>query len=131
MNNIKVKLDKNRVSRQVEIDWKKGYVKRTTKPPATKRPLDPKEIFDKFDLDGQGRLEVDEFKEFLKAIGLTRRNNESEEEYEAWVNEEFDKADTDNRSFLTFKRFLDCYNHFKSSTYIKTLYTEKKKPKVL
>ena len=105
MNNIKVKLDKNRVSRQVEIEWKKGYVKRTTKPPATKRPLDPKEIFDKFDLDGQGRLEVDEFKEFLKAIGLTRRNNESEEEYEAWVNEEFDKADTDNRSFLNFKRF--------------------------
>eukprot|EP00944_MAST-04C_sp_MAST-4C-sp1_P009638 g9638.t1 len=130
MKNIKVKLDKNRVSRQVEIEWKKGYVKRTTKPPATKRPLDPKEIFDKFDLDGQGRLEVDEFKEFLKAIGLTRRANESEEEWEAWVNEEFDKADTDNRSFLNFKRFLDCYNHFKNSTYVKTLYTEKKKPKL-
>ena len=29
----------------------------------------PEEIFDKFDLDGQGRLEIDEFKRFLKTIG--------------------------------------------------------------
>ena len=43
-----------------------------------------------------------------------------------WVNEEFDKADTDNRSFLNFKRFLDCYNHFKV-LHTSRLYILKKK----
>ena len=131
MQNVKVKVDKFRVSRQVEINWKKGYVKRTTKPPEKKRPMDPKEIFDKFDLDGQGRLELEEFREFLGAVGLDKRDNESELEYDEWVYSEFNKADTDDRKFLNFKRFLDCYNHFKSTTYIKTLYTEEQKPKLL
>ena len=131
MKNIKIKRDKYRISRQVEIDWKKSYVKRTTKPPPSERPMDPKEIFDKFDLDGQGRLELEEFREFLKAVGLGQRETETELEHEEWVYSEFNKADTDDRKFLNFKRFLDYYTHLKNTTYVKTLCTEKKKPKLM
>ena len=81
--------------------------------------------------NGQGRLEVEEFREFLKAVGLGQRETETELEHEEWVYSEFNKADTDDRKFLNFKRFLDYYTHLKNTTYVKTLCTEKKKPKLI
>mgnify|MGYP006129042277 CR=1 FL=1 len=128
--NKKVTVDKFRISRQVEIEWKKDFDERRKVQAVLERPLDPKEIFDKYDLDGQGRLEIDEFKPFLLDLGLTRRNGETEEMHDLWVNREFKKADTGDRGFLVFKQFLAYYESLKKKAYCKTLTTREPKPKI-
>ena len=63
-----------------------------------------------------------EFREFLRAVGLDKRDNESELEYDEWVYSEFNKADTDDRKFLNssynnilgevFEEYFNMHMHY-------------------